>query len=210
MTRILLADDHPVVMAGIEMLLQGTGYQVVGKAVNGANALDLLPSVNPDILLMDVQMPQRTGLDVLRILRSRGDTRRVVLLTASLNDTRLLEAMQLGVNGIVLKDGAEELLLKCLDVVRNGRRWIDRQLLERALDRTLTPAGAEPDPMLALSARERAVVQLVAQGLRNKEIAAELNLTEGTVKVYLHKIYERLGVSNRTELALWSAKREAD
>ena len=206
--RILIADDHPIIVAGVEALLRGSDYSVVAQARDGAELLDAIGTARPDILIVDVQMPERSGIDVLRILRSRGDQRPVILLTASLDDFRLLEAIQLGVNGIVLKEGAHHLLFDCLDAVRSGGRWIDRALMDRALDRALADPATRDGGFAALTTRERAVVSLVAQGRRNKEIAAELGITEGTVKVYLHRIYERIGVTNRTELALWAKEQE--
>jgi two-component system nitrate/nitrite response regulator NarP len=203
-TRVLLADDHPIIISGIEMLLRDTQYEIVAKLSDGAEVLTALAATKPDILILDVHMPERTGVDVLRTLRSRGDERPVILLTAGLDDHRLLEAMRLNVNGIVLKHGGQDLLVNCLDTVRSGGRWIDRKLLERALDCTLQQPAAAENPLASLTNRERSVIELVAQGMRNKEIANELGITEGTVKVYLHKIYETLGVSNRTELALWA------
>jgi two-component system nitrate/nitrite response regulator NarP len=162
-----------------------------------------MPACRADILLLDVLMPRRSGIDVLRALRSRGDNHPVVLLTASLNDKLLLEAIKLGVNGIVLKESAQEQLLECLTAVQAGRRWIEQDLMQRALQLATEGAAAE-DPLAAVTTRERAVIELVAQGLRNREIAQELGMTEGTIKVYLHRIYEKLQVSNRTELALLS------
>jgi two-component system nitrate/nitrite response regulator NarP len=204
MTRILIADDHPIMLSGIEAILRDTEYTVVAKLTDGAAVLDALPDARPDILVLDVQMPKRTGLDVLRTLRGAGDQRPVVLLTASLDDNALLEAIQLGVNGIILKEGAQSLLLLCLEDVRNGRRWIEKTLLERALEISMGGGAETRDGLGALSKRERAIVGLVAQGLRNRDVASELGITEGTVKVYLHRIYEKLGVSNRTELAIYA------
>lgn len=201
MTRLLVADDHPFIIAGIEAILRDSGFDIVAKVGDGQLALDALPRVRPDILLLDVAMPRRTGVDVLRTLRSKGDSRPVVLLTASLDDFLLLEALQLEVNGIVLKESAQDCLLDCLSAVRAGRRWIEQALLQKAL--TLkTNGAAATDPLALVTPRERAIVELVAQGLRNRDIAAELGMTEGTVKVYLHRIYEKLQVSNRTELAI--------
>jgi two-component system nitrate/nitrite response regulator NarP len=171
---------------------------------DGAAVLEAIPAARPDILVLDVQMPERTGLDVLRTLRARGDQRPIVLLTASLDDNSLLEAIQLGVNGIILKDGAQNLLLRCLEDVGSGRRWIEKSLLERALEISMGGATESRDALSSLSKRERAIVGLVAQGMRNRDVASELGITEGTVKVYLHRIYEKLGVSNRTELAIYA------
>ena len=189
-------------LSGIEAMLRGTVYEVVGKARDGAAALDALPSVRPDILVLDLKMPSRSGLDVLRTLRSRGDIRPVVILTADLDDQSLMESIQLGVNGIIMKEGAENLIVTCLDHVARGERWIERSVLQRALEITMRD-GAEPKGALgALAPRERAISRLVGAGLRNREIADELGLSEGTVKVCLHRIYEKLEISNRTELAM--------
>lgn len=200
MTRVLIADDHPVVLSGIQSILLDTPYEVVAAARTGAEALDMIAAARPDILILDVRMPELSGLDVVRALRSRGDTRPVVLLTASLADELLLEAIDLGVQGIVLKEGAQHLLVRCLDEVKSGRRWIEHGLLQQALD--LKMGGGKAKGVGALSPRERAIAGLVAQGLRNREIAGQLGITEGTVKIHLHRIYEKLGVSNRTELAV--------
>jgi len=203
MTRILLADDHPIILSGIEAILRDTEYEVVARVDNGADALEAIASTRPDILVLDVSMPERSGLDVLRTLRARGDMRPVVLLTANLDNSDLLDAIRLQVNGIVLKDGAQALLTRCLDAIRGGRRWIEKSLLERVVDLTMH-GGARTEPFADLTARERAIVALIAQGLRNREIASELGITEGTVKVYLHRIYEKLGVGSRTELAIFA------
>ncbi|HET9427064.1 MAG TPA: response regulator transcription factor [Allosphingosinicella sp.] len=202
MIRLLLADDHPLMLSGIEAMLRGTAYEVVAKANDGVAALEAIPGARPDILVLDLKMPLRNGLDVLRTLRARGDQRPIVILTADLDDQSLMEAIQLGVNGIIMKEGAENLIVTCLDHVARGERWIERSVLQRALDITLRD-GAEPRGALgALAPRERAISRLVGAGLRNREIADELGLSEGTVKVCLHRIYEKLEISNRTELAM--------
>lgn len=201
MTTVLIADDHPIVLSGIEAILRDTRYAVVATATDGEQALDLLAKADPDILVLDVQMPKATGLDVVRTVRDRGDRRPVILLTASLADRRLLEALELGVQGIVLKEGAQHLLVRCLDEVSAGRRWIEPGLLQQALDLKMAPGPR--GGLGSLTARERAVAELVSQGRRNRDIAAELGITEGTVKIHLHRIYEKIGVGNRTELALF-------
>lgn len=202
MTRILVADDHPFILSGLQAVLRDTEYQIVAAVRDGRAALDVLAEARPDILVLDVHMPERSGLEVLRTLRSRGDERPVVLLTASLDDDRLLEALRLGVRGIVLKEGAEQLLIRCLDAVAAGGRWIEHGLLQRAVDLQLEGGESPRTGITSLTVRERAVAALVAKGRRNREIGDELGITEGTVKVYLHGIYEKLGVTNRTELAL--------
>lgn len=202
MTRVLIADDHPLVLRGIESVLSGTSYKVVAMVADGAAVLDALPTAKPDILVLDIRMPKRTGLDVLRTLRCRGDNRPVVLLTVDPNDNTVMEAIQFEVNGFIMKEGAESQIVTCLDHIMKGERWIDRVVLQRALDVTRRGTGAKRGPLAALTPRERSIAKLVSEGRRNKEIAAEFGITEGTVKVSLHRMYERLGISNRTELAI--------
>ena len=203
MTRILLADDDPLTREGIKLLLSNSTYQVVGEAENGAEALALVPTARPDLLLLDFDMPERSGFEVLRTLRERGDKRPVVLLTGRIPDERVYQALQAGLNGLVIKAMAMKQLLTCLDSVLAGRRWIDHEILQRAMDFSLQAMdGAAAGPLAALSQRERAVADLVVRGLKNRDIAGELGIGEGTVKVHLHNIFEKVGVSSRTELAL--------
>ena len=189
------------------MLLDKTNFEVVATVNTGTAALDALPKARPDMLILDNSMPERTGLDVLRTLRHRGDNRSVILLTGGINDQATKEAMQLGVDGIVIKSTAPRDLLTCLETVVQGRRWLDQEVMQRAMQLAMSP-DAPRDPLEALSARERAVASLAQRGLRNKEIADELGLTEGTVKVHLHKVFEKLGLRGRTELILLAQDRE--
>lgn len=199
MTRVLIADDHPLMLSGIEGVLQGSEFEVVARARDGAEALEAIAGARPTILLLDIGMPNRSGMDVLRTLRARHDMRAVVLLTAHIGDADLVEAIDLKVQGIVLKDGAETLILSCLREVLAGRQWIDRSVLQRALELARGGNG-DKGPMRTLTARERAIVRLVARGMRNRDIGAELGITEGTVKLTLHRVFAKLGVANRVEL----------
>ena len=206
MTKVLVADDDPLTMAGITTLLDKTNFTVVATVNTGAAVLDALPGARPELLILDNDMPERSGLDVLRTLRSKGDDRPVVLLTSRLNDELAREAVKLSVNGIVIKSTAPRDLLVCLESVVQGRRWIDQEVMQRVMEQAMSP-DAPRDPFDALSARERAVASLVQRGLRNKEVASELGLTEGTVKVHLHKVFDKLGIRGRTELILLAQER---
>lgn len=201
MTRILIADDHPMIGTAIEMLLRGSSYQLVGRARSGAEALAKAEQLEPDLLLLDVQMPDGTGIDVLRQLREREVRPPVVLLTAGLDDQQLLAADALEPDGLVLKTADPALLLDCLDQVSSGGRWIDPEI-EGRLEALRLKASELP----ALAPRERRLIALVRRGLKNRDIALELEVTEGTVKVYLHTLFDKLGVSNRTELAMRAAE----
>ena len=199
MTRILLADDHPMIRTAIDVLLRDTSYELVGTAANGEVALQQVEQLDPEILLLDLEMPQTGGMEVVRRLRSRGNKVRIVILTAAIDDASLMEARALRVQGMVLKNSDPAYLLDCLDRVRAGASWTDPELEGRAreLEEAFGGAGGP-----ALAPRERELIRHVRQGLRNREIAKELGVTEGTVKVYLHAIFEKLGVKNRTELAI--------
>ena len=200
MTRILLADDHPMIQAAVEAMLRGSDYHLVAKAGSGAEALDAIGEHNPEIVVLDVQMPDGTGLDVLRKLRSDGDDRSIVLLTASIDEAGFAEALKLKVDGVLLKTSDPALLIDCLDSVRGGEEWIDPHLNAEA---ARTEGGRDRS---ILSPRETELVSLVRQGMRNRDIAAQLGITEGTVKVYLHSVFEKTGVANRTELAIRAAE----
>jgi two-component system nitrate/nitrite response regulator NarP len=199
-TQILLADDHPMIQAAVEAMLRGSDYKLVAKASSGNEALREIAEHDPEIVVLDIQMPDGSGLEVLRQLRSSGDNRKVVLLTASLEEAGFSEALSLKVDGVLLKTSDPALLIDCLDSVRGGDEWIDRNLQEEAA----RPVAARDRSLL--SPRETELVQLVRQGLRNRDIADRLGITEGTVKVYLHSVFEKTGVANRTELAIRAAE----
>lgn len=192
--RIFLADDHPMIQTALDALLSGTRRRIVDRATSGAEALERIPRSGADVIMLDVQMPGGSGIHVLRELRKSGDERPVILLTAAIDDEALREALALNVNGIVLKSSDPTLLIECIDEVAKGGTWIDEPVHERTssaetLERTL-------------SDRECEVIRLVQDGLKNRDIAARLQITEGTVKVYLHRIFDKIGVASRTELAM--------
>ena len=194
--RILIVDDHPMIRSAVAMLLDGSDFTVAATAGSAEAAIDAIGEHDPAIVILDLAMPGGSGMDVLRRLRGDGDKRPVIILTAAIDDFRLREAMRLEVNGIVMKDNDPAFLLDCLQAVQGGGRWFDPELAERAANLGQRRQRA------ALSPRERKLVGLVAVGKRNREIATELGITEGTVKVYLNAIFDKLGVANRTELAI--------
>jgi len=199
--RILVADDHPMIRTALEVLLRDSEYEIVGTAGTGEATLREVDRLSPDILLLDLQMPGGSGMDVLRRVQAAKAKAplRIILLTAAIDDASLLEAKSLKVSGIVLKNSDPAYLLDCLDHVRHGRTWIDPELTERARQLAKAPASGN---RLQLTPRERQLIGFVRTGLRNREIAEQLGVTEGTVKTYLHAVFEKLGVTSRTELAI--------
>ena len=200
MTSVLLVDDHPMIAAALGMLLRETQYELLGRARTAAEATKQIASVKPDLVLLDVHLPDASGLDVLRRMTRTRSRPKVILLTAGMEDAQLLTATDLEPEGMVLKTSDPSLLTECMDAVVAGKRWIDPEIAERTRQAEARAASAPP-----LTRRERELIELVRQGLRNRDIAAELGVTEGTVKVYLHAIFDKLHVENRTELALRAA-----
>lgn len=207
--RVVVADDHPLMLSGIEAVLHDSEFEVVGTARDGAQALDLIPTARPDILILDIAMPVRTGMDVVRTLRTRHDKRPIILLTARISDAELIEALSLKVQGILPKEGAETLLIACLREIAAGGQWIERSVMQRALALAMQGGGGNSKLNL-LTPRERSIAQLITRGLRNREIGVELGVTEGTVKLTLHRMFAKLEVDNRVELAMLMQKERGD
>jgi len=201
MTRVLLVDDHPMIGQALQMLLRDTDYELVGRAKTAAEANKQIQSLKPDLVLLDVHLPDSSGLDVFRRMVRTRSRPKVILLTAGMDEAQLLTADELEPEGMVLKTSDPGLLLESMDAVVAGNHWVDPEIAERTRQAQQRAALAPP-----LTRRERELIELVRQGLRNRDIAAELGVTEGTVKVYLHAIFDKFRVENRTELALRAAE----
>ncbi len=200
--RLALADDHPLVLGGLERLFEREpDIEVVARCRDGEAALRALREHRPDVLILDLRMPGLDGMEVLRHAARDRLGGRVVVLTASLDEEELFEAVRLGVRGVVLKETAPDLLVRCVRAVHAGGRWLERDVAGRALDRLLAREAGRQRLASVLTPREAELVCLVSHGLRNKEIAARLGIGEGTVKVHLHRVYDKLGVTSRVELA---------
>jgi DNA-binding NarL/FixJ family response regulator len=203
--RLVLADDHPIVLDGLEQLFRlSPDFAVVGRCRDGEEALRALRLYRPDILVLDIRMPRCDGLQLLRRLQKEDVPTRVVLLTADLEEAQLLEALHLGVGGIVLKEVAPRLLVDAVREVHAGGRWLDKGSANRALETLLRQGSEGSKGAPPLTPRELEIVRMVARGLRNRTIAEQLLISEGTVKVHLHNIYEKLAVSGRGELSFYA------
>lgn len=200
--RVVLVDDHQIVLHGLrELFERQEDFEVVCCCPDAASAVAAVAEHHPDVVILDLRMPQQSGLDVLRTLAARHLASRVVLLTAAIRDEEVVEAVKLGAMGLVLKESSPDVLLECVRTVHRGQQWIERETLTRAIRTTLAREGDQP-PGGSLTPREVEIVKMVAQGLRNKVIAERLTISEGTVKVHLHNIYEKFGVDGRLELLL--------
>jgi len=201
--RVALVDDHQIVLHGLrELFERHDEFEVVCCCSDAPSAIDIVVALRPDVLVLDLRMPERSGLDVLRALAERGAPTRCVLLTAAIKDEEVLEAIKIGAMGLVLKESPPDVLLECVRSVHRGESWIERETVTRALRTALDREATTRRGDDALTPREIEIVRMVAQGLRNKAIAERLAISDGTVKVHLHNIYEKFGVDGRLELLL--------
>jgi DNA-binding NarL/FixJ family response regulator len=208
--RIVIADDHPIVRDGLKKLLVlEDDFEVVGEAGDGREVLDRVQELEPDVLLLDLRMPNLDGLSALQVLQQSNKSTRVIVLTASEDKNEFVQAMKLGCSGIVLKQTAPDLIVKSIRKVNSGEIWLDSHTTAAVMRQFSAPGdlaggggkGRERSP---LSTREREIVALVAQGYKNKEMAEKMFISEQTVKNHLHNIFDKLGVSDRLELALYA------
>jgi len=206
--RIVIADDHAIFRDGLRRLLEAEpGFTVVGEAANGHEAVQRVAELKPDILLLDLAMPKAGGIDALQELLERRLDVRSVLLTAAIDRAETVKALQLGVRGVVLKDAATQLLYRCLRAVMTGEYWVGHERVLDIVERLREvgrPQTAEPAPVTMLTRRELQIVAAIAEGASNKDIGQQFNLSEQTIKNHLSHIFDKVGVSNRLELALYA------
>src|SRR6202007_563158 len=204
--RVLMADDHAIFREGLRKLLDSDeDIAIVGEALNGGDWIKMLAKPKPDILLLDLRMPDKDGLAVLEEVNFDQLPTRVVVLTAAEDDRDVVRAMRLGARGVVLKQSATELLVRSIHKVHSGEIWLDNHMtaeVMKAFSKSSDGGPRREKPLL--SDREKEIVQLVAQGYRTKEIDEKLFISEQTVKNHLHNIFDKLGVSDRLELALYA------
>jgi DNA-binding NarL/FixJ family response regulator len=216
--RIVVADDHPIFRDGLcKLLALEEDFEVVAQAQDGRQVLDVLQEHEPDILLLDLKMPGLDGLATLQRLQAAKNKTRVIVLTASDDKNEFVQAMKLGTSGIVLKQTATDLLIKSIRKVHAGEIWLDSHTTAAVIRQFVANDEAPAPPATSsaagmprererspLSQREREIVALVAQGFKNKEMAEKMFISEQTVKNHLHNIFDKLGVSDRLELALYA------
>lgn len=205
---LVLADDHPLILNGLELLLSTEpDFTVLAYCTDGEQVLQAVRRQAPDILVLDLRMPKKDGWTVLRELREENPSLKSVILTAEINESEALEALRLGVRGVMLKEMAPRMLLQCLRKVHAGEVWLERCSFGHALGRILQREDHLRQIVETLTLREITLIRLVAQGLNNRKIADDLHIEEGTVKVHLHHIYTKLGVKNRVALTLYAQEK---
>src|ERR1700753_148541 len=207
--RIVVADDHPVVRFGVKNMLEDeAGFEVVGDAEDGDVAITQTLELEPDILLLDLQMPRLPGLEAMRAIMSRSPRVKIILLTATISTQQIIEALQIGARGIILKDSVAGDLGESLRAVLSGDYWIGGKRvvnLLAALHDLMQKAAAVPErKTYGLTPRELEVVTCIVEGCSNKDIARQFTISEETVKRHLSNIFDKTGVSTRLELALFA------
>ena len=207
--RIVVADDHPVVRFGVtNMLMAEPGFDIVGEAGDGDDAITQTLELEPDILLLDLAMPRLPGLEAMRAIMSRSPRVKIILLTSTITTQQIIEALQIGARGIVLKDSVANDLSESLRAVLSGDYWIGGKRvvnLLTALHDLMQKAASQPErKTYGLTPRELEVVTCIVEGCSNKDIAKQYTISEETVKRHLSNIFDKTGVSTRLELALFA------
>jgi DNA-binding NarL/FixJ family response regulator len=202
MTSLVLCDDHPLILRGLaDLIAADTDINIVATCGDGQQAIDAILEHMPDVAVLDISMPERDGIEVLQQLARERWPVRVVFLTGCITDEQVIQAIAAGAYGIVLKESAAASLVDCLHHVAEGRKWLPSSIVQPAISRA-SAAARRTSPFALLTRREKEVARLIADGLSNKDVAARLAMSEGTVKIHLHTIYSKLGVDNRTAVAI--------
>ena len=208
--RILIADDHPIFRQGlISVFRSQREFTIIGEATDGRQALKLVRDLHPDVLLLDLAMPALTGLETLRELSDSPSPVRTILLTASIDKEEIVQALQLGARGVVLKEASTGVIVESIRTVVNGQFWVGQAKVAKladALQAYLSQAVDEEDSNkdFGLTRCESEIVAAIVSGFTNREIADKLSISEQTVEHHLRNVFDKTGVSNRLELALFA------
>lgn len=206
---IVISDDHAIFREGVRKLLEAEpGVRVVGEAADGEETVRVVRQLNPHVLLLDLSLPKMTGLEALGELSKLGVQTRTIVLTAAIEREQVVEALQLGAHGIVLKHSALDVLLKSIRCVNDGQYWVDQESVSdliqalRRMKPSQSASGGRRD--FGVTSRERQVIELIVDGYTNKDLARKLGISVQTAKHHVTNIFDKLGVSNRLELVLYA------
>jgi DNA-binding NarL/FixJ family response regulator len=202
MIKVLIADDHPVVRDGLSRLIAAfEDMEVVGLAADGREAIQLVSETSPDVVVMDLDMPRVDGIEATRLITADHPDTAVLVLTSFSDRPRIIGAMDAGARGYLLKDASSDAVAEGIRAAARDESPLDPRAARAVLD-----AHAEPDPLEGLSKREREVLELLVQGLPNKLMARRLEISEKTVKAHLTSVFRHIGVTDRTQAALWAER----
>lgn len=204
--RVMIADDHSLIREGLKQLLEFDGsIKVVGEAANGVECLENLEKYDPEVLLLDINMPEMNGIEVLKKLKEKQSSVKVLILTVHNELEYLMNAVDIGVEGYIMKDSESSELKKAIKAVRDGENYIQSSLIP-ILNNRLLNRDMDKDKVATLTNRELEVLVQVANGMFNKEIATNLNISERTVKNHISNIFKKIEVSDRTQAAVFAIK----
>ena len=205
-TRVFLLDDHELVRRGLRDLLEDADFEVVGEAGTVQQAMARIPALRPDVCVLDARLPDGSGIDVCRDVRSIDPTIRALILTSYDDDEALFAAIMAGAAGYVLKQVGSNDLVDAIRHVAAGRSLLDPIVTTRVLERMRTATSGEPDELASLTDQERKILALIAEGLTNRQIAERMFLAEKTVKNYVSSVLAKLGLERRTQAAVLASK----
>lgn len=201
--KLVMVDEHPVYLLGLQYLLSNyPQFEVAATCSGGENLLRMVREYRPDILVLDLCLSKINSLDLIRAIQSEEPRPMVVIVTASLDENQLLEAIRLGVRGVILKNMIPDLFIRCLEKVYAGGEWLENRATSLVLEKLMKRDAERQNLANRLTPREAELLNLLAGGLRNQDIARQMFVSEGTVKAHLHKVFKKLQVKNRVELSV--------
>ncbi|MGW8313500.1 MAG: LuxR C-terminal-related transcriptional regulator [Desulfuromonadales bacterium] len=206
--KIVAVDQHPLTLLGLTELLKSVPeFDLIGTCTSIADARQEVCKLQPDILLIDIKLPDGCGLKLIKELKNSSLSIKTVILTIAMNDEQTIEALRCGVKGVLLKNMPAHLMVQCLQKVAAGGLWMEKESIGQAFEKMLHREAGMRRLATILTARETEVMRWVASGLSNQQIATKLIVQEGTIKIHVHNIYRKLGVNNRVDLTLYAQKR---
>jgi len=206
--RLVLVDDHPLFLDGLEVLLRmEPDFEVLARCTSGRDALRKVEELKPDVLILELRMPELAGVEVLREMGARKLATRAIVLTASNDQAEIFEAVRLGARGVVLKTMAPRFVIEAVRKVHAGQIWVERKTMARGVEDLLRRETGREEARERLTQRELAMLRMVGKGLPNRRIGERLFVTEGTVKVHLHNIYKKTGAEGRLALVRMAESR---